>query len=118
MSKSIIFRGSFQVESPSPELGWLVCLAITARSSRDNSDVVGGVTADTAAAAQADLLDAEIFFQHFFGRLTTAAGGTGDDADSRSSSFGSGGGCVDGDGADARMLEEVTGNALNQSVWF
>ncbi|CAM9715239.1 unnamed protein product, partial [Ectocarpus sp. 4 AP-2014] len=96
-----------QVESPSPELGWLVCLAITARSSRDNSDVVGGVTADTATAAQADLLDAEVFFQHFFGRLTTAAGGTGGDADSRSSAFGSGGGCVDGDGADARILEEL-----------
>lgn len=77
--------------------------------------------AATAAAAQADLLNAEVFFQHFFGRLTAAvaaAGGAGDDADSRSSPFGSGGGGADGDGADARILEEVTGKRAEPRVSF
>lgn len=94
-----------QVDSPSPELGWLVCHALTG-SSRGTTDGDGGSGAGTAAgavaaAAAAGLLDDEAFFRHFFGRLTSEGGidtqcspPVADDAGR-------------GDGADARILEQV-----------
>lgn len=87
-----------QVESPSPELGWLVCLALTG-GSRDAADGGGGEVRTAAeAAAAAGLLDEEAFFQHFFGRLA------GESFDG----VGREGG--DADGLDARVLAQVSGS--------
>ncbi|CAN0203319.1 unnamed protein product, partial [Scytosiphon promiscuus] len=101
-----------QVESPSPDLGWLVCLALTG-SSRDGStqdsgdggnDGVGGDPGAEKAAA--GLLDDEAFFRHFFVQLTGGGGGGGGDV------------AADGDGADARILEELVRSSHNHASRF
>lgn len=88
------------MESPSPELGWLVLLALTggSRDAADGSGGGGGGEVGTAAeaAAAAGLLDEEAFFQHFFGRLV---GESGDGVDR---------GGVDDDGVDAMVLAQVS----------
>lgn len=88
------------MESPSPELGWLVCSAVTG-SSRFTDGVVEDrsavVAAAAAAAAAGGLLDDAAFFDHFFGRLTRS------NREKESSDD-------DGDGSDARILEEVNRN--------
>lgn len=87
------------MESPSPELGWLVCSAVTG-SSRFTDGVVedrSAAVAAAAAAAAGGLLDDAAFFDYFFGRLTRT------NREKESSDDG-------GDGSDARILEEVSRN--------
>lgn len=96
-----------QVESPSPELGWLVCHAITGSSRHTTGGDSGSRTGTAAAAAAAaGLLDDEAFFRHFFGRLTGEGEGDTDMQSPRPVVDGVRGG-VGGDGADARILEQV-----------
>lgn len=109
------------MESPSPELGWLVYLALTG-SSMESTTVDGGVGIGSVAAgtgvgaevgvvAPARLLDDEAFFVHFFGRLTRGRGGTdiptGPPLPPPVGEGGGGDRDGDGDGPDARILEEV-----------
>lgn len=84
----------FQVESPSSELGWLVCLAVTGSSRYTDGVVEDRSSAASVAAAAGGLLEDVAFFDHFFGRLTRGGGKQSSSSD-------------EGDGPDARILEEV-----------
>lgn len=71
-----------------------------------------GTGAEVGVAAPARLLDDEAFFAHFFGRLTRGGKGGGADAAPTPPPLppvdeGGGWEDVDGDGPDARILEEV-----------
>lgn len=84
-----------QVGSPSPELGRLVCFALTGNSGDTARLDADGAATAASTAASAGLLEDDSLFRHFFGCL---AAGVGIDE-----STGSDG----GDGPYARILEEV-----------
>lgn len=91
----------FKVESGSPGLARLLCLALTGSSAGDSAPSGNAMGSDEVvkAAASAGFLDDEAFFQHFFTRLVDWSGDGNEGASPVDVTI--------GDEAEARILEQV-----------